>query len=106
MIILNIMYAMMYTLLQICVVWFFFFKQKPAYEMSISDWSSDVCSSDLWFVVGEQDTDRHAAPVLAVPAAFRSRWAETRQPPPGSGPARSVPPRSEQRRVGTECVRY
>src|SRR3546814_1522846 len=25
----------------------FFFKQKPAYEMSISDWSSDVCSSDL-----------------------------------------------------------
>src|SRR3546814_6875920 len=27
--------------------WFFFFKQKPAYEMRISDWSSDVCSSDL-----------------------------------------------------------
>src|SRR3546814_5278861 len=26
---------------------FFFFKQKPAYEMRISDWSSDVCSSDL-----------------------------------------------------------
>src|SRR3546814_5233345 len=25
---------------------FFFFKQKPAYEMRISDWSSDVCSSD------------------------------------------------------------
>src|SRR3546814_9030809 len=39
-----------------CVVWqacsgvlfvFFFFKQKTAYEMRISDWSSDVCSSDL-----------------------------------------------------------
>src|SRR3546814_7931468 len=33
------------------VVWcffvFFFFKQKTAYEMRISDWSSDVCSSDL-----------------------------------------------------------
>src|SRR3546814_12287652 len=29
----------------ICVV--FFFKQKTAYEMRISDWSSDVCSSDL-----------------------------------------------------------
>src|SRR3546814_3774703 len=28
-------------------VFFFFFKQKTAYEMSISDWSSDVCSSDL-----------------------------------------------------------
>src|SRR3546814_6099209 len=32
-----------------CVVYvlFFFVKQKPAYEMRISDWSSDVCSSDL-----------------------------------------------------------
>src|SRR3546814_5558617 len=29
------------------VVVFFFFKQKTAYEMRISDWSSDVCSSDL-----------------------------------------------------------
>src|SRR3546814_8394064 len=29
-----------------CIV-FFFFKQKTAYEMRISDWSSDVCSSDL-----------------------------------------------------------
>src|SRR3546814_5325009 len=28
---------------------FFFFKQKTAYEMRISDWSSDVCSSDLQF---------------------------------------------------------
>src|SRR3546814_20971487 len=31
--------------MSICV--FFFFKQKTAYEMRISDWSSDVCSSDL-----------------------------------------------------------
>src|SRR3546814_3218432 len=32
----------------ICVLLlFFFFKQKTAYEMRISDWSSDVCSSDL-----------------------------------------------------------
>src|SRR3546814_7436034 len=29
------------------IVFFFFFKQKTAYEMRISDWSSDVCSSDL-----------------------------------------------------------
>src|SRR3546814_7620773 len=28
----------------------FFFKQKTAYEMRISDWSSDVCSSDLYLV--------------------------------------------------------
>src|SRR3546814_5877355 len=30
----------------IVFIWFFFFKQKTAYEMRISDWSSDVCSSD------------------------------------------------------------
>src|SRR3546814_6857936 len=29
------------------MIMFFFFKQKTAYEMRISDWSSDVCSSDL-----------------------------------------------------------
>src|SRR3546814_2633300 len=34
---------------------FFFFKQKTAYEMRISDWSSDVCSSDL------VDASRYAA---------------------------------------------
>src|SRR3546814_9199636 len=33
------------TLVLVCL--FFFFKQKTAYEMRISDWSSDVCSSDL-----------------------------------------------------------
>src|SRR3546814_991695 len=32
---------------EVVVVIFFFFKQKTAYEMRISDWSSDVCSSDL-----------------------------------------------------------
>src|SRR3546814_8526958 len=31
----------------LCCYFFFFFKQKPAYDMRISDWSSDVCSSDL-----------------------------------------------------------
>src|SRR3546814_2218968 len=41
-------------------VFFFFFKQKTAYEMRISDWSSDVCSSDL---------DRRAAGDEAQPAA-------------------------------------
>src|SRR3546814_779277 len=37
---------------------FFFFKQKPAYELLISDWSSDVCSSDL---VGQVPAVRAAA---------------------------------------------
>src|SRR3546814_4242784 len=35
------------------IVLFFFFKQKTAYEMRISDRSSDVCSSDLWLGVGD-----------------------------------------------------
>src|SRR3546814_2370776 len=33
--------------LSLFYLFFFFFKQKTAYEMRISDWSSDVCSSDL-----------------------------------------------------------
>src|SRR3546814_16495016 len=37
-----------------CFYMFFFFKQKTAYEMRISDWSSDVCSSDL-----RRDARRH-----------------------------------------------
>src|SRR3546814_3368892 len=42
-------YARCYTLPLRCLFLFtfFFFKQKTAYEMRISDWSSDVCSSDL-----------------------------------------------------------
>src|SRR3546814_969075 len=39
------------------LLFFFFFKQKTAYEMRISDWSSDVFSSDLLFADGE---DREA----------------------------------------------
>src|SRR3546814_8351429 len=35
------------SLLFLLIFFFFFFKQKTAYEMRISDWSSDVCSSDL-----------------------------------------------------------
>src|SRR3546814_5536427 len=38
------------TYFMLCLVCFFFFKQKTAYEMRISDWSSDVCSSDLGFI--------------------------------------------------------
>src|SRR3546814_4396714 len=36
-----------YVGVSLVVLLFFFFKQKTAYEMRISDWSSDVCSSDL-----------------------------------------------------------
>src|SRR3546814_9811428 len=44
------MFASGYVVLRVLcgiIVVFFFFKQKTAYEMRISDWSSDVCSSDL-----------------------------------------------------------
>src|SRR3546814_9713253 len=37
-------------ILMFAFVLFFFFKQKTAYEMRISDWSSDVCSSDLTLI--------------------------------------------------------
>src|SRR3546814_12082293 len=78
---------------------FFFFKQKTAYEMRISDWSSDVCSSDL----------------MRTPIAYALAWPD-RMPAPtprldlaglaslsfeAPDPAR----RSEERRVGKECVR-
>src|SRR3546814_6911911 len=46
----------MISIVFIFVVFLFFFKQKTAYEMRISDWSSDVCSSDL---VAGQLTQRH-----------------------------------------------
>src|SRR3546814_2397209 len=73
----------------ICVMYlfccfFFFFKQKTAYEMRISDWSSDVCSSDLRPRIPQMRSRRFAAG------------------PAGSRPVRR--PRSEERRVGKECV--
>src|SRR3546814_6180966 len=40
------------------VISFFFFKQKTAYEMRISDWSSDVCSSDLLTAEPQRQEDR------------------------------------------------
>src|SRR3546814_4914920 len=51
------------------VRYFFFFKQKTAYELRISDWSSDVCSSDLSYV-GE-DGERHR-PIMLHRAIFGS----------------------------------
>src|SRR3546814_5577498 len=56
-------------------VWyfFFFFKQKTAYEMRISDWSSDVCSSDLVRVCGRwglSPQDLHAVPEHQATVAY------------------------------------
>src|SRR3546814_8172344 len=42
------LYMLCYIIIVHNTYFFFFFKQKTAYEMRISDWSSDVCSSDLF----------------------------------------------------------
>src|SRR3546814_15986599 len=48
---------------------FFFFKQKTAYEMRISDWSSDVCSSDLRTTVEDLKTGPKAPHSTTMTAA-------------------------------------
>src|SRR3546814_10363696 len=81
---------------------FFFFKQKTAYEMRISDWSSDVCSSDLQD--HENETKMHLAALSARPAACRlSRYLTPERGCACVAAARDVV-RSEERRVGKECV--
>src|SRR3546814_1066277 len=53
-------------MVDICCCNLFFFKQKTAYEMRISDWSSDVCSSDL----GTSTPAGDLAETMAVKAAL------------------------------------
>src|SRR5881396_3919935 len=66
---------------------FFFFKQKTAYEMVRSDWSSDVCSSDL----GDGE------------ACNEGGHGQGGDQPPGPPPEGRGCGRSEERRVGKEC---
>src|SRR3546814_4873963 len=95
-------------------MFFFFVKQKTAYEMRISDWSSDVCSSDLQGVdpiLGPEM--RSTGEVMGVGRSFGAAFARAqeaagiRTPPVGKAfisvrdPDK---PRSEARRVGHECV--
>src|SRR3546814_8977569 len=86
---------------------FFFFKQKTAYEMRISDWSSDVCSSDLSVpatrlaaaieVLERCGTHDHAEATLLAQAQHQIGVAIP--------PVELLwEPRSEERRVGKECV--
>src|SRR3546814_1679835 len=77
---------------------FFVFKQKTAYEMRISDWSSDVCSSDLGRQAG-RDRIRWAA-LLAGHGGGGGRGPARL----GDHGAQDRPRRSEERRVGKECV--
>src|SRR3546814_5252212 len=59
------------------ICFFFFFKQKTAYEMRISDWSSDVCSSDLLPVASRTAVEAFIAPLgLAEWIADEGRFNE------------------------------
>src|SRR3546814_7761641 len=86
---------------------FFFFKQKTAYEMRMSDWSSDVCSSDLAHGVADDRPDAetpHPAggvgdDALADFAVFNIVDTADHEMTIGT-----VGMRSEESRVGNECV--
>src|SRR3546814_16540961 len=100
---------------------FFFFKQKTAYEMRISDWSSDVCSSDLsslggaaWNTYAQAqntfDAINGIGPVWKeISGAFKGKGHNDEK---GKAMAAMVAfllaaiaiLRSEERRVGKECV--
>src|SRR3546814_14355424 len=82
-------------------IFIFFFKQKTAYEMRISDWSSDVCSSDL--------PDNGLPRGLKTAIASLALWVmkETRLVIDTDAPLDDlilINRRSEERRVGKECV--
>src|SRR3546814_9644650 len=85
----------------------FFFKQKTAYEMRISDWSSDVCSSDLWTSDNSTSSPNwRMSGALSKPPVQRAftelfnKMESSVRRSTGS-PSAS---RSEERRVGKECV--
>src|SRR3546814_3697222 len=80
---------------------FFFFKQKTAYEMRISDWSSDVCSSDLdCKVVAIFATRTAIEESTTLICWFRIAKCERI----GYNVLFNLYDRSEERRVGKECV--
>src|SRR3546814_1654995 len=87
-----------FSLLVYFLVLFFFFKQKTAYEMRISDWSSDVCSSDL---------NRPFRRNSGWPAGAVRPHGQDRDPSAGKHrftKQAMIAIRSEERRVGKECV--
>src|SRR3546814_4387165 len=102
-------------------MFFFFFKQKTAYEMRISDWSSDVCSSDLaqtrevtaaflaagidprrHIVFNQSQNPAHAELAWIFNCVARLGWLNRMtQFKEKAGKDRE---RSEERRGGKECV--
>src|SRR3546814_2070846 len=87
---------------------FFFFKQKTAYEMRISDWSSDVCSSDLLDAaeIRHLYKQRHEIirfqRLVGMMKEVAGRLTTDDDLPNIDTAVR--PFRSEERRVGKECV--
>src|SRR3546814_10449258 len=80
-------------------IYLFFFKQKTAYEMRISDWSSDVCSSDLEDASDDAADHDHRVRLPREQDGYGSRACEhVDQSPCDQGAERS-----EERRVGKEC---
>src|SRR3546814_2808407 len=94
----------------ICIFcFFFFFKQKTAYDLRISDWSSDVCSSDLSQYVSIRYTERLSEAginpsVGHTGSAYDNALAETINGLYKTEVIHRRGPRSEERRVGKECV--
>src|SRR3546814_2326210 len=112
-------------LYSVVLFFFFFFKQKTAYEMRISDWSSDVCSSDLRQgggqgarqiavrrveAAGAVERDARDAALLGIKDDLCRRGHLPAREIGGAQPmpARRTHPhpieRSEERRVGKECI--
>src|SRR3546814_5597796 len=89
-------------------MFFFFFKQKTAYEMRTNDWSSDVCSSDLARgTAAARAPSRRPRPPVRSARAARLRRASGRYAEEGpdlSFRQHTRAERSEERRVGKECV--
>src|SRR3546814_4739392 len=84
---------------------FFFFKQKTAYEMRISDWSSDVCSSDL---AGEVRARHEPELGFRIGGKIIARAVDVGDRVAAGALLAELDPddvrRSEERRVGKECV--
>src|SRR3546814_3889316 len=87
-------------------VFFLFFKQKTAYEMRISDWSSDVCSSDLHYAMLYARNDPNEALASLWYHDHMVDFTATNVYAGLSGMAIFYDhiDRSEERRVGKECV--
>src|SRR3546814_4817203 len=85
----------------ILLFFFFFFKQKTAYEMRISDWSSDVCSSDLGVPKNFIQDTVVCAEILGHEVDVHKYAVQITVADVRDGACSS---RSEERRVGKECV--